>query len=330
MCNSTIIKAVLQNDINGLSLIYASNPEIQWSKVQQQKTGETIMHMAAERGYIELIKYLLKTNQNNLNLVNIRSNDCSTPLHVAAQHSKQLVVEYLLNNGADVNAIRRGDWTPLALACTKPGMEANDTIETLLKYGASMTFANKDGWTPFMVACRTGDYDICCAMVQVFPENLFRSSKTKRSPLHILCYHGHSKILKHIYPTLVSDPSLINAKDACGTTPFLDAVYSGDVDLVKYLAGIDCTNMLAVNNEGWNALHIAVNVSNKDMCEYLINSLGFSVNCQTEDHRKLTPLHCAARAQANGCVENLLKNGADESIRDWQDRSFQDYLKSCH
>ena len=50
--------------------------------------------------------------------INARANGIlsGTPLHLAASHGHLSVVEYLVNQKADINAINNDDWSPLHYA----------------------------------------------------------------------------------------------------------------------------------------------------------------------------------------------------------------------
>lgn len=144
--------------------------------------------------------------------VDLRNNNRKTPLHDAAQFSQYEVVEYLINRGtfscmnltqqnhqfltnlnliigADVNALKNTDWTPLMLACTK--LRA-DVVSILLKHGADPLFRNKDGWNSFYIASREGSVEILQLLVSQLTdptvERIDRlvnsSSNNGRKPLH--------------------------------------------------------------------------------------------------------------------------------------------------
>ena len=51
-----------------------------------------------------------------------------------------------------MDALKRADWTPLMLACTKPGN--GSIIAALLEGGADPSLQNKDGWTAFHLSAR--------------------------------------------------------------------------------------------------------------------------------------------------------------------------------
>lgn len=96
-------------------------------------------------------------------------------------------MSYLIfqNTGAEVDSLKRADWTPLMLACTKASTEARNCINKLLQSGADLSLRNKDGWTPFLLACRTGDPDVISQLLTESPECINDKSNNGRTPLHI-------------------------------------------------------------------------------------------------------------------------------------------------
>jgi ankyrin repeat protein len=72
-----------------------------------------VMH-ASEHGDIRTVSKLLRKHPD---LVNAKNEKMETPLHMASLHGQTLVVEYLLKNGADVNARSKSFYgiTPIGL-----------------------------------------------------------------------------------------------------------------------------------------------------------------------------------------------------------------------
>ena len=87
--------------------------------------------------------------------------------------------------GANVNSLKRADWTPLMLACTKKGLEAHKCIQLLLKAHANLSIRNKDGWTAFHVACRSADLDIIHLLLEYSEKSTEAESNNGRNALHI-------------------------------------------------------------------------------------------------------------------------------------------------
>lgn len=91
--------------------------------------------------------------------------------------------------GADVNALKNADWTPLMLACTK--LRA-DVVTILLRHGADPLFRNKDGWNSFHIASREGNVEILKLLMSELRDPTVERidrlvnfpSKNGRKPLH--------------------------------------------------------------------------------------------------------------------------------------------------
>ncbi|MDQ2711825.1 MAG: ankyrin repeat domain-containing protein [Acidobacteriota bacterium] len=95
--------------------------------------GWTPLHLAAFFGHPELAKALLNRGAN----VDARSTNAmkNTPLHAAAAGRNVNVIRLLLENGADVDAIQHGGWTGLHSAAQTGDREM---AEVLLTGGADV------------------------------------------------------------------------------------------------------------------------------------------------------------------------------------------------
>lgn len=110
--------------------------------------GDTVLHVAARHGHQPILKYIHEDLGVELNHGNL---DGKSALHEAAQQGHVECIRYLLEAGCHVDCLKKADWTPLMLACTK---ENKDIVNLLLQNQASLSLRNKDGWTPFHIACR--------------------------------------------------------------------------------------------------------------------------------------------------------------------------------
>ena len=88
------------------------------------------MHRAMKLfgGDKEMVNLLISNGAN----VNAIENTGATPLHLAAHHGLTEIVEILIENDANVNAVMKNDTTPLAQA-EMSGVKA--TIELIIKHG---------------------------------------------------------------------------------------------------------------------------------------------------------------------------------------------------
>ena len=65
------------------------------------QTGTTLLHVAAEKGHLEILEFLI---QNGVN-PNSKNNDDETAMHKAARNGFSNIVQFLLENGGDSSII---------------------------------------------------------------------------------------------------------------------------------------------------------------------------------------------------------------------------------
>lgn len=297
-----------------------STTQLHWSTLKYDKTGDSILHCAARLGYLHILEYLL-TNFTP-NSVDCRNNDNKTALHEAAQFGQHECVRLLLKHGAEVNALKKADWTPLMLACTKvepdTWMNNYNCVQILLESGALINYQNKDGWSTVHLIAREGSIQI---LQLLLANGLNVSLKTKngRTALHVACLHGNLGVVKALFDLKVS----IEEKDNCGNTPLHEAVLAKNIEVCKFLiqhnADINCRN-----NTDFSILHLACSQDDVSMIKFILNELNFNVNIV--NNKGLSPLHCASRKKLLNVCDYLKSVGADTTIRDSFSRLAEDYL----
>lgn len=90
--------------------------------------------------------------------------------------------------GVEIDPMKRADWTPLMLACTK---QDDAIVKFLAEHGASPRLRNKDGWNSFHLACREGNTSIVSYLLNQDPTLLESRSKNGRTPLHTAGINAH-------------------------------------------------------------------------------------------------------------------------------------------
>ena len=109
--------------------------------------GQTALMYAAEQGRIEVVEYLVENGAD----VNAKSSakGRGTALIYAASVNRVVVMEYLLKHGADINATTYNKETALFWATAKGYIKA---VNLLLKNNADTKLKNKDGKTALDLA----------------------------------------------------------------------------------------------------------------------------------------------------------------------------------
>ena len=108
---------------------------------QSTVEGGTPLHIAADRGYLRIVEFLLEHGANP----NMKNNYGRTPLHIAAMYGHLEVVEFLLEHGANPNVRNNYGYTPLHFAVDGCFV---DVVRVLLEHGADPTIRDNEGRTP--------------------------------------------------------------------------------------------------------------------------------------------------------------------------------------
>ena len=118
------------------------------------QAGETPFHVAAGKGYISVMKYLLSLG------ISVPSDVMLTQLqriHWPAPSSCYPAIHFLLENGGDIHTISENGDTLLHLAATlDPGWNALEIAKFLVHAGCNPCILNSAHETPLHVAARCG------------------------------------------------------------------------------------------------------------------------------------------------------------------------------
>lgn len=308
--NFTPLKTILSN--------YKSKTD--FYKLVYKVSGDCILHVAAAQGTAADILFILRYFNDPL-LVNYRNKDGKTPLHEACQCSQRDNVKVLLEEGADVNVIKRADWTPLMLACAKTqGSESVEIVKMLLEKKALVNLVNKDGWNALHLVSRDGNLGVFRLLIAngANPDAVTNNSRTV---LHIAALHGNIDIVKEILQ--LQKLENIDVIDKCGNTPLHEAVLGGHKAIYQFLIDHK-SDINRVNSVGYSVVHFAASVGSLEMLRYLVSEHNCDVNSIAKSG--LTPLHCAARKGYKEAYELLVDLGANSDAKDHFARTANEYF----
>ncbi|KAM6436274.1 ankyrin repeat domain-containing protein 16 isoform 1-T2 [Liasis olivaceus] len=275
------------------------------------KLGDTLLHFAARHGRLDILRYLAETVGMDVELVN---RDYKRPLHEAASMGHPDCVSYLLEQGATVDCLKKADWTPLMMACTRRNLEI---IQDLVQHGANLLLKNKDGWNCFHIASREGDPRVIQYLLDASPGIWDTESRIRRTPLHTAAMHGCLEVVKILLERCRYQP---DARDNCGVTPFMDAVQNGHLDVARLLLEKHQVHYNARDALGDQPLHRAAITAQDDALWFLVSDLGVDVNARATA-LQLTALHYAAKEGHGTTIRCLLSLGADLHVKDGKNRT---------
>lgn len=261
------------------------------------------LHNAATSGDIITLRHLL-TSHN----VNEVDSELCTPLHLAALNGHERCVELLLERGAYVDAIDSFNATPLHRSCARGHLKATDI---LLKNGARVDseaylykridVGKHRKEKPIIAAAIGGHYDI----IEILLRNGADATSTTSSPLFfvVLPEFPLNENPRDIQPNPAPNAYLkcidvLTSYGACldqsfgSITAILALVWlplPTKFDLMSHLIDKG-SDINAQNQDGMNALHIAV-VEDKTDCLLFLLERGADADCRNNDG--LTPLELA-------------------------------------
>jgi len=215
------------------------------------------IHQAVKEGKFEVVKKMLEKEPD---LVRAVDSEGITPLHLAAEHGRQQIVELLLEKGADVNAKSGFKRTPLHYAASSghegivgrlmaKGAELNaldsfvlssifmaaynghqKIVEMLLSSGIDLNTTEKNSVTLLHAAAMSGNAELVKMLLAKGIDRNIRNSYGK-TPLHFAASRGREAVVK----LLIDRGSDLNLKSLDGRTPLQTAMDCGQQEIVELL-----------------------------------------------------------------------------------------------
>ncbi|CAH0396015.1 unnamed protein product [Bemisia tabaci] len=298
---------------------------------------KTLLHIAAEKGYVEVAKELLEAGAD----INMRTIDGRTSLFLAAEHGKDKIVNILLEKpNIDVNLHHNGR-TPLLVACEKGytsvvkllladyrcmhyiNIDHNgskplhiaakygyeDIISALLEKKPSVNSIDSDGCTPLWIALDNNQEKSVQALLKDFRVNVNFRFKD-RTPLGYAVQEGSSTISK----LLIERDADINIIDNDGLTLLHHAICKGLLDVVDHLLNRGAS-VHSKTKRGNTPLHIASMYGELEIAKLLFDK-GADVHINCENSYKATPVQLAVKGSHLEMAKFLIKKGADINATD--------------
>jgi ankyrin repeat protein len=155
-----------------------------------------------------------------------------TPLFAAAKSGKDSIVQFLLQQGADVNDGgchgSRSVWSPL---CTAAQNGHESTVKILLDDGANVHMVDERGWGAILIASKNGHAGIVNLLLQR-GANASATDEGGWTPLHIAAKYGRTEVVK----VLLECGADTRVRDNMGSTPMLIAIWKGHEAIVSLLS----------------------------------------------------------------------------------------------
>ena len=193
----------------------------------QDEDGYTAFHWIAQRGWLDLVKYLAKKNPAG---VNIKDNNGDTALDWAQKYCVaddcSSVIEYL-------------------------------TIEKLKGNPSAVNEIDSEGGTIFHKAAQNGWLDLIKYLVKKNPESVDITNNKGETALYLAAWKGRYEVVKYLVEEAKADAFI---KEGNGWTAFHEIAQWGWLDLVKSLVKKNPSAVNIRTNKSGTALDIAENI----------------------------------------------------------------------
>jgi ankyrin repeat protein len=266
---------------------------------------ETILHSAADRDQVEIVKMILEpfSEQDRKELLSFsRDKHGRTPLHWAAYRGKAEVIKVMLEPFSEQNR--------------KEPLSVKD------EYGD----------TPLHNAAHVGNTEVIKVMLEPFSEQnrkellSFSRDKRGRTPLHIAAYEGHTEVVKVMLEPFSKQnrKELLSFKDENGRTPLHFAAFNHKVEILKVMlepfSEQERKERLSFTDiYGKTPLHFAADRGQVEILKVMLEP--FSGQERKErlsfrDKDGMTPLHFAAFSHKVEIVKTILEPFSEQERKE--------------
>uniref|UniRef100_A0A8C4QZE1 Transient receptor potential cation channel, subfamily A, member 1a n=2 Tax=Eptatretus burgeri TaxID=7764 RepID=A0A8C4QZE1_EPTBU len=304
----------------------------------KQSDGSTPVHLACTQGSRDLVKMMFELSDFTRQSLHILDSDHQTPLHKAATFDHSHLVEYLLDEGAEIDAVDSNLRTPFLIATSRGSW---NSANVLLKRGANIHLFDNKGrnFLHFAVSYTGGlqqfapevmqredvrkllnstDHDGCtplhCASKQDLPGTLanlllLRASveiktNSNKSPLHFAAEYGRWNTCMRLLQG-IEGMRLMNEADGDGMTPMHLAALNGHTRVVQLFLG---KGSLLLRDYNWrSSLHCAAIGGYTQTMSVLLETHANLLDKAEVDGN--TALHLAAREGHVRAVQLLMDKG---------------------
>lgn len=225
----------------------------------REAQSKTPLQLACEAGHYELARVMLdvsKLNPSNMTFL--------TAFFAAVEHGHVRIAETFLSHGFKLQDLTRDRYKPLTLAA-KSGCLA--MVELMIQNDCETNALDDSGWNSLHFASYHGHYQIIERLLSCAVSAKATTSR-KETPLLLAVKRGHFPVAERL---LRSDgvSTLVNAEDERSQKPVHHAARIGSVEIFELLMS-NGGKVDVENSFGWQPLHIATAYGHLALVERLL------------------------------------------------------------
>ncbi|XP_059660682.1 ankyrin repeat-containing protein At5g02620 [Cornus florida] len=264
--NTSLHSAARAGQLDVVTEILAGTREDELEELlsTQNQAGETPLYVAAEYGYVDLVREMIQ--YYDLVTAGIKARNGFDALHIAAKQGDLEVVKVLMEAHPELSmTVDASNTTALHTAATQGHIEV---VNFLLEFESSLAaIAKSNGKTALHSAARNGHVEVLRALLGKEPGIATRNDKKGQTALHMAVKGQNLEVVEEL---IKGDPSSINIVDSKGNTALHIASRKGRAQIVKMLleqSGADTKAIINRSHE--TALDTAEKIGNADIAAML-------------------------------------------------------------
>lgn len=204
------------------SLVRVRRPDRSWfPHFFKDNEGSSPLYYSASIGLLDVVQFLLDEGAD----VNTTNENGATALTVAARYGHEPVVQLLLEHKADINW---GDELGRTALHAAVGSESVAITRLLLQHNADPDVFDAYGNTALHSAAVWGHESIVQTLLK-YRANVNQLNHFRQTALHSAVYQGKKATVQ----LLIENRADIHGLDVNGNTPLFDAVRTGQVSMVR-------------------------------------------------------------------------------------------------
>ncbi|KAL5995773.1 hypothetical protein ACLOJK_025843 [Asimina triloba] len=244
----------------------ASGEQLDDLLLKQNHAGETPLFVAAEYGYVDVVREMIK--YHDIVSASVKAKNGYDAFHVAARQGDIEVLKVLLMAIPELSmTVDLSNTTALHTAATQGHLEV---VSFLLEVDGSLAkIARSNGKTALHSAARNGHVEVVKAILAKDPGIAMRTDKKGQTAFHMSVKGQNIALVDAI---LEAAPSVINMVDNKGNTALHIASRKGRPQIAARLVKFEGVDVKAINRLGETALDTAEKSNNKDVAGILRES----------------------------------------------------------
>jgi len=186
-------------------------------------------------------------------------------LFYAAFYGHDMIIDYLVNCGGNINEKNLTGVTPLGKAVESARPDAMRTVKCLLKHRADPNIADCNGNTPLIKAVKIGNIELVKCLIGHTTTDVNKCNLEKNTALHEATFKGN----KELVDGLIAAGADVNKQNSARKAPLHRAVAANHLIIVKTLLD----NGASVNLQdslGYTPCHYAAFFGLREITECLV------------------------------------------------------------